>query len=121
MKNKKLKDLGKKLSHPLLFAITWRSTLFLAFSLVFFLLFYVSGNRQNFLDSTQNFILFVCTLFSILLSLISLAGLVESVALSLLNHKTRYLLFLAAYILCLVLSAAVTVILRVITFLSMGV
>ena len=111
---------GNKKNNSLLFSITGRSALFLVLELFALVLLYVSGNFQFFLDSTQKFILLVCALCSMLLVLLSTAGIIESVVLFIISKQKKYWIFFALYILCFIVTAVILVLFRVLTFISSG-
>lgn len=116
MKNKH----KQKTDNTFLFKLTWRTSLFLFLLLAVLFLFYLSGNYQNFLDSTQLFVLFLCSIICIFLFLFSAAGILESIFLFFSTMKKRYWIYFACYVLSLILSGAFFVALRTISKISLG-
>lgn len=113
--------LKEALKKSFLFKLTCRTGLFLGLFLVVLFSFYLSGNHQNFLDSTQLFILFLCSLDSILLFLFSLSGLLESVVLFFISQKKRYWIYFSIFLLGLIVSAGMFFLVRVISILTHGI
>lgn len=68
-----------RISLTLLFRLTRRTILFLFLFLVVLILFFIIGNYQVFLDSSQKIILQTASFAATALSIISLAGMVETV------------------------------------------
>ncbi|WP_407399141.1 hypothetical protein [Treponema sp.] len=102
------------------FKLNCRTSLFLGLFLVVLFSFYLSGNHQNFLDSTQLFVLFLCSVDSIGLFLFSMAGLIESVVLFIVSGKKSYWIFFAVFFLSSVVSAGTFFIVRVLSILTLG-
>ncbi len=105
---------------PFLFRLTGRFTLFFFLQLILFLLFYVSGNYQHFLDTTQNLILFLCSAISIILILLSLTGLLLSIVFFTIQRKAFYWVYFSCYLFILLTVPAIFIALRVLTILSRG-
>lgn len=95
-----------KISRSFLFKLTCRTSIFFLLFSVSIISIYITGSYQNFLDSTQFFLLFLCSLNSVILLLFSAAGFIESVALFFINWQKRYILysvlFLILSILCFI-------------------
>lgn len=108
------------LNKSFLFKLTCRTSLFLASFLVVLFSFYLSGNFQNFLVSTLLFVLFLCSLDSIALFLFSLAGIFESIVLFFIQKKKRYWIYFFVFILSAILTAAVFLVARSLSILTMG-
>ncbi|MBQ0039910.1 MAG: hypothetical protein KBS64_05745 [Treponema sp.] len=108
------------LTKSFLFKLTGRTSLFFALLLIILMTYYISGNYQNFLDSTQRFILFLCSADCIILFLFSIAGIIESVTLYFISLKRHYWIFFAIYILSTAISLAVFIAVRAVSILSLG-
>ena len=108
------------LNKSFLFKLTCRTCLFLASFLVVLFAFYLSGNFQNFLDSTLLFVLFLCSLDSIALFLFSVAGFFESIVLFFIQKKKRYWIYFFVFFLSSIVSAAVFFAVRTLSILTMG-
>ncbi len=120
MKQKKKINLTEKEYTSSLFSLTQRSVIFLALMLFALVLLYVSGNFQQFLDTTQKFILILCAITAILQVLISIAGTIESFILFFISKQKRYWIYFALYLLCAVIASLCLIIFRVLTYLSDG-
>ena len=119
-----MKDPKKKQKNRIesifLFKLTRRFSLFLALQQIVLLTLYVSGNVQNFLDSTQLIILALCAVVSVALIVFSLAGIIQSVGFFIASFKKRYIMTFFVYILTLAFSIFLFVALRLISFLASG-
>ena len=104
-----------------LFKLTGRTSLFFALLLLVLVFFYLSGNYQNFLDTTQAFTLFMCSADCIVLFLFSLAGIIESIGLFFVSRKKRYWIFFGVFFISGIISAAVFMALRTVSILSLGI
>ena len=109
-----------QISRSFLFKLTCRTSLFLALMLLALITFYLSGNYQNFLDSTQMFILFLSSADCVILFLFSIAGTMESATLFFISRKKRYWIFFALYVLGIVVSAGLFIVLRILSMISFG-
>lgn len=103
-----------------LFRLTKRFTLFLLLQAIVLIILYVTGNYQNFLDSTLRFIMLVASLNFAMLSFFSLAGLIESFCLIFITKKKKYIAYLFAYIILIFFACISFIILRGISFVSSG-
>lgn len=81
---------------------------------------YISGNYQEFLDSSQRFILQWCSILTIILALFSVSGFFLSIVMAIVYKKVRYLLFLVIYLIILALSVVLFLVMYGITYLSVG-
>ena len=104
-----------------LFRLVWRTTLFLSSYLAAMFFFYICGNFQVFLDSTQRFILLLCTLISIALLILSLSGVLISIFQFIYNRRKRAWIFFTIYILIAVFSVIIFFISRTVSILSTGI
>lgn len=109
-----------KTGEELVASLMLRAAGFLALMAVFLFAVFLNGSRNAALDSTQSFVLALCSLFSAALFVLSVVALAESViALAVykgLRHALRALLF-AAFIL---LSSALFATARFVQTLSAG-
>ncbi len=110
-----------KLSTSYLFKLTNRTSLFLFLMLVVLTLFYVSGNFQKFLDSTQSFILVLCSFCAISLFLLSIAGFIESITLFFSVKIKSFLIFTPVYFLSSAFSLLCFMAFRLISTISKGI
>ncbi len=109
---------------PLLFRLTNRVTIFLTLLSGSLILFYITGNYQQFLDSDQHLILSCCAVSGIGLSLFSFFSFAESVYYLLVTgEKIRWIFMLHAITLFFICFGAVamTLAIRAIIFLSAGI
>ncbi|MBQ2206454.1 MAG: hypothetical protein II413_04540 [Treponema sp.] len=104
-----------------LFRLVWRTTLFLSSYLAAMFFFYICGNFQVFLDSTQRFILLLCALISIALLILSLSGVLISIFQFIYNRRKRAWIFFTIYILIAVFSVIIFFISRTVSILSTGI
>ncbi|MBP5436726.1 MAG: hypothetical protein J6Y30_01955 [Treponema sp.] len=104
-----------------LFRLVWRTTLFLSAYLAAMFFFYICGNFQVFLDSTQRFILLLCALTSIALLILSLSGVLISIFQFIYNRRKRAWIFFTIYILIAVFSVIIFFISRTVSILSTGI
>lgn len=74
-----LQDGKIKKRAPLLFRLTRRTVLFLFMFLLTSILFYTTGNYQNFLDENLEIIVTAVSVTSVFLSVFSAAGIIEAV------------------------------------------
>lgn len=102
------------------FKLTVRFTVFLLLLLFVLVLFYVSGNYQRFLDSTQRFVLTVSCPISILLCLLSSCGAVLSLAHLVRTGRPRFVLAAVIFIAIALSGAVLFLALRVILMVSSG-
>ena len=108
---------------PLLFRLTNRMTLFLTLLLSSLILFYITGNYQQFLDADQHLILLLCTYTAAALALFSFFSFIEAVVfLIVLKNNARLIFILHAVVLFFLFAAAVffAFVTRSITFFAAG-
>lgn len=103
-----------------LFRLTFRAYLFLLLMLIVLTLFYVMGNFQQFLDSTQHFNLLLSSVVSIALIFFSFIGLVESIVYSITTKQKKFIFYAALFLLTLIIVTVVLLLLRTIIFLAAG-
>ncbi|MBP5359299.1 MAG: hypothetical protein J6Y69_08965 [Treponema sp.] len=102
------------------YKLTGRATMFLILAVMTTFILYVSGNYQQFLDSSQRFLLQWCSILTIILALFSFAGLFLSIVMTVVYRKIRYLLFFLMYLASLVLAVVLFLVMYGITYLSVG-
>ena len=120
MKDNNESHIKKTHERYFLFQLTLRSCIFLFLILLVLLLFYGAGNFQQFLDSTQHFILILSSAVSIALAMFSFALTIESVVYFIISKQKFYFIFLIIFIFITIISIALLFLLRSITFLSSG-
>ncbi|MCQ2573303.1 MAG: hypothetical protein MJ182_05360 [Treponema sp.] len=101
-------------SSHLLFNLTKNMVALAGLFSLFLVLFFITGNFQNFQDSTQSMILSALGISSIFFAISSVIGIVESIVMFFIKEAVSVrgnILFLILMIICLVLS---------ISFLSMS-
>ncbi|MBO4385995.1 MAG: hypothetical protein J5817_03160 [Treponema sp.] len=104
-----------------LFRLVWRTTLFLSSYLAAMFFFYICGNFQVFLDSTQRFILLLCALISIALLILSLSGVLICIFQFIYNRRKRAWIFFTVYIFLAIFSVIIFFISRTVSILSTGI
>ena len=104
----------------MIYKLIWRFTMFLTLAVLATFALYISGNYQEFLDSSQRFILQWCSILTIILALFSASGFFLSIVMMFVYKKVRYLLFLVLYLVTLVLAVALFLVMYGITYLSVG-
>lgn len=117
----KIKPQLKKINRSLLFKLMCRTSLFLFLMLTQSFILYITGNIQEFLDSTQTFILLVCSMLSVTIVLISIYGLVESVVLFFLHKLKRYWIYFSLFFMSALISAFIFIFSRGVIYLSKGI
>ncbi len=121
-KTKQKKQNPKEKTPRPIFELTSRVTLFFFMILIVLIILYVAGNYQQFIDANQRLILYTSAIVSALLFLFATAGFVESIGLIIVTGKENFPWFyILLFFLTMIFSAAVLVILRVISFLSGGI
>ena len=117
-KNKKKKK--QKDNTAFLFELTKRSTFFLFLLTAILFAMYICGNYQNFMDSSQRFLLTVCSISAIMLTLFCAAGIVLCIIMFIIQHLFRYGAYMLLYTLIIAVVAVVFALSRVILALSAG-
>lgn len=102
------------------FRLVKRFTIFLTLQIIVILSLYIRGSYQNFLDSTQRFLLLFCSINAVMLVIFSIAGLVQSIILLCLNKEKKYILYFLGYLVLIIVISLVFTLLRSITILSLG-
>ncbi len=103
-----------------LYKLTGRTTLFFFLLLAVLLVFYVSGTYQDFLDSTQSFILFISSGAAAFLAFLCAGGTIISLVMLARHRLKRYIAFAAAYILTGSIASVIFIVLRAVSILSLG-
>ena len=106
---------------PTLLRLTRRAVVFLTLTLIATIIFFVTGNKQTFLDSNLRMILKIIAANAIALSFFSLVAIPECIFFSIKDKKFRLMFHLVCYVLILALSAAVSVLSLTVHLLSEGV
>ncbi|MBP5442526.1 MAG: hypothetical protein J6Y60_04715 [Treponema sp.] len=114
------KERKDKHNTSMIFKLIWRFTMFLTLAVLATFALYISGNYQEFLDSSQRFILQWCSILTIILALFSVSGFFLSIVMAIVYKKVRYLLFLVIYLIILALSVVLFLVMYGITYLSVG-
>lgn len=113
---------SEKLTLPLLFMLTRRMILFLFLLMTGLICFYLIGNYQQFLDSSQKIILNACAITAVGEILFSLMGTVESILCLVLRKDAR--LYHSIHLVLIVISGlygtAFLILFRVISIISTG-
>ena len=102
------------------YSLTGRATMFLLLAVFTTFILYVAGNYQEFLDSSQRFLLQWCSILTIMLALFSVSGFFLSIVMAIVSKKIIYLLYLVMYLLTLALAIALFFVMYGITYLSVG-
>jgi hypothetical protein len=106
---------------PPLLRLTRRTVVFLSLTLIATILFFITGNRQTFLDSNLSMILRVVAANSIALSFFSLLATLQCIFFTFTNKRIRLVLHLVCYALVFIASTAVIFISLTINLLSEGI
>lgn len=116
---------NQKLHHqlPILFRLTRRCVFFFLLLLVSNIMFYIAGNYQLFLDSSQIQILLIGTISSLVLSFFSLCAVAESIFYVFKNFGKKRIFFIVHAVIMIVIaliSIATAVLARSIILVSGG-
>ena len=106
---------------PPLLRLTRRSVVFLSLTLIATIIFFVTGNKQTFLDSNLNMILKIIACTAIALSIFSTAGAVECVFYTFKDKKIRLVFHLVSYTIVFALSVVISILSLTINLLSEGI
>ena len=110
----------KKNNTAFLFELTKRSTLFLFLLTGSLSALYISGNYQSFLDSTQRFLLTVCSITAIMLALFCAAGIILCIIMFAVQRLWHYWAYFLLYIIIIAAVAVLFAAMRIILALSKG-
>ena len=97
-----------------------RFTLYLALFIIVLLSLTLSGNFQQFLDSTQRFILLFCSIVCAMLCCFAFVGIIDSIIMLCQSKELKYIVAFFVFMLQLVLAAGILLVLRIISSLSLG-
>ncbi|MGN0728221.1 hypothetical protein [Treponema sp.] len=111
----------KNIDRSFLFKLTGRTFLFFLLFSVFLATLYISGTYQDFLNSTQSFILALCSLSCLGLFIFSAAGIIQSAVFFFVTKRKSYWIFFAIYFTACIFSSAVFVAARIISIAAKGV
>ena len=104
-----------------LYSLVSRSVLFIfLFTLTVFAI-YLSGNFQGFLDSTQRYLLKVCSIGCVLQVIMCVFGLVLSVIMFFVTFNPKYWIYFFIDLILIAFSVAGFMLMYVIAFLSSGI
>ena len=103
-----------------LFRLTSRGTIFYILVTLSVFLLYIFGSKQQFLDSSQRFILQWCSINAIVLALLSIFGIFLGILLFFIYFKPRYILSVLGYIITLILSIVIFLTVYAVIYLSSG-
>ena len=106
---------------PTLLRLTRRTVVFLSLTLIATIIFFLTGNKQTFLDSNQNMILKIVASISIALAFFSLLATAECIFFTFASKKFRLVLHLVCYLLIFIISIAVIFLSLSINLLSEGI
>lgn len=113
---------SEKITLPLLFMLTRRMILFLTLLLSVLILFYIIGNYQMFLDSSQKIILRSAAVTASALILFSISGIIESIICLVLyrNKRLYHIIHLILIFITEALSIGFLLLFRIIDIVSTG-
>ena len=106
---------------PPILRLSRRATVFLSLTLTALILFFITGNRQTFLDSNLKLILKIISVNGIALVLFATASSLECIFYIIKNRKVRLIVHLAIYLIMLVAGSTVTIFSLTINLLSEGI
>ena len=110
---------SEKITLSLLFMLTRRMILFLSLLLCVLILFYVVGNYQFFLDSSQKIVLRSAAVTASTLFIISVSGIIETI-LCIVFLKNKRMYFIIHLVIAQLLSIASLILFRIIDIVSTG-
>lgn len=113
---------SEKITLSLLFMLTRRTILFLSLLLCVLILFYVVGNYQFFLDSSQKIVLRSAAVTASTLFIISISGIIETILciVFLKNKRMYFIIHLLLIFIAQLLSIASLILFRIIDIVSTG-
>lgn len=112
---------GKKRRIPTLLRLTRRATVFLSFTLAAITLFFITGNRQTFLDSNLILILNIMSCNAIALLFFSALAALECIFYLIKDRFFKLAPHLFCYIIIFALSLALTIFSLAVNLLSEGI
>ena len=121
-KNAQISERRKKSRRlPPLLRLTRRTVVFLSLTLIATIIFFMTGNRQTFLDSNLNMILKIIACAAIALSIFSALAVLECVFYTFKDKKIRLIFHLIFYIVIFALSTVISILSLTINLLSEGI
>lgn len=113
---------SEKITLSLLFMLTRRMILFLSLLLCVLILFYIVGNYQFFLDSSQKIVLRSAAVTASALFIISVSGIIETILciVFLKNKRMYFIIHLVLIFIAQLLSIASLILFRIIDIVSTG-
>ncbi len=118
MKNTKHK---KSRRLPPLLRLTRRATVFLSLTLAAIIFFFITGNRQTFLDENLKLLLIIITFTAISLTFFTGMAIIECIFYTVKDKKFRLIFHLACYIILFILGITISVASLSINLLSEGI
>ncbi|MBR1536605.1 MAG: hypothetical protein IJ630_06690 [Treponema sp.] len=106
---------------PPLLRLTRRATVFLSLTLIATILFFMTGNRQGFLDSNLSLILTIIASIAISLTFFSGTAIFECIFFTIKDKKFRLIFHLISYILIFLASLVISILSLSINLLSEGI
>ena len=119
-KRKTEKNTNNSQNTSFFYTLTGRATMFLILAVLSTFALYISGNFQQFLDSSQRFLLQWCSILTIILSLFSVTGFFQSIVMIILYKKLRFFIFTILYLITLAVTIVLFLLMYGITYLSVG-
>ncbi len=122
MKDKKLAAANrfKYYSHSLFYRLSGRTAFLLNMLEVTFVLIYVAGNFQGFLDSSQTKIIFISILVSIPGLIFNILSLVINIVYMFTYKRPIFILHFFAFLLGIILQTAILIVFSLLKFISQG-
>ena len=105
---------------PPLLRLTRRANVFLSLTLIATIIFFITGNRQTFLDSNLTLILRIIASNAIALSFFSFSAIVECIFYFAKMKRFRFAVHLVCYVLIFVASIVISILSLTINLLSEG-
>lgn len=104
----------------ILFRLIFRTTLFFALMSIFLFTLYIDGSYKSFLDTTQSFILVLCSLFALLLLIFSIIGIIDCIIMFSMFPQKTYFAYMSIFIIFCILSIVIFLLTRAGSILSKG-
>lgn len=115
------KSLKHKKQNSILYRLCGRATLFTSLLLLVLMVLYICGGYQDFMDSTMDMILMLCSFVCIMLTLLSIYGLIDSIVMFIQTKSKFIWFFFAIYFVLMVASPILLIVFRTVNFLSQGI
>jgi hypothetical protein len=122
MKNNKLRAHKRQryYSNSLFYRLAGRTAFLINLIQLSFVLLYVSGNYQSFLDSTQNTIIFISTLVCIPGIIFNIISLIMNIVYLIIYRRPVFILQLLSFLTGFIFQTAILIIFRLLNFISQG-